>query len=605
MSSRRWVILVCLVLAAWPASASADLSYRGAQMHPWGVGGGRDPMDNIRELDKLQAAGANTVRMDMLWADIEPFRDQIDAGFRQRTDDFVAAANARGLKPIMNVTATPCWASSDPNKGGCQRYEDRFNGSQYAPTDAADLGDIAAYLANRYTTNGFQLAAFEVWNEPNWCYFKISSQPPDCPPPAGIDPAANEKAAVYATMVKATYPRVKSAAPSLPVLAGALGDYKPIEFLQALYGHGIYGYYDAISIHPYNRKWAPSSTGSEDGRPLGQIFRKYVPEARRVMDENEPGTATKPMWITEMGWPTCAVDNGYCTTEANQAAFTKQAFSMIRTEWPYVEAASVYEIRDSAVSDPIQATFGLLRGDFSEKPAFAAFKLAITPYVERVRRTPGLLSYWRLGESSGSTAIDDRSRSNGTYSGVTLQQPGISGADGNKSSLLDTSDAVSIPHVSAYNLNAFTVEAWVYLTAYGNTGVYRPLIRKGETTGTRNFGLFLTGGTGGRVHFSMGTGTGWINEDSVGSLQLGRWHHLAFVHPASGRPALYMDGVLDKRSLYAGIPATSTNPISVRADYTGGTQAPVGRMDEVAIYNAALTDAQVKEHYDAGVFPGP
>lgn len=38
------------------------------------------------------------------------------------------------------------------------------------------------------------------------------------------------------------------------------------------------------------------------------------------------------------------------------------------------------------------------------------------------------------------------------------------------------------------------------------------LIRKGDTTSTRNYGLFLTGGTQGRIHFSMGIGTGWLNE---------------------------------------------------------------------------------------------
>jgi hypothetical protein len=362
-------------------------------MHPWGLGAGRDPADNIRELDALQAAGANTVRMDMLWAEVEPFRDRIDPSFQRRTDAFVAAANARGIKPIMNVAATPCWASSDPRKGGCERYEDRFDGFRYAPADPAELGEIAAYLARRYSSGGYELAAFELWNEPNWCSLQIAGDPAGCPPPAEVDPASDEKAATYAAMVQASYPRIKAVAPGLPVLVGALGDYRPIPFLRALYRHGIRGNYDAISIHPYNRRWPPASDGSEDGRPLGQVFARYLAQTRLTMDDNDPRFFPKPIWLTETGWSTCALGDprysGFCVSEEHQAAFLEEALEQARGD-PFVEGATVYEIRDSAVGDPMQAGFGLLREDFSAKPSFdAARRVFEAPNVDLLASTGG------------------------------------------------------------------------------------------------------------------------------------------------------------------------------------------------------------------------
>lgn len=371
---------LAVLLLACPGAASADLTYKGAQMHPWGLGAGRDPADNIRELDALRTAGANTVRMDMPWAEVEPFRDQIDADFQRRTDEFIAAANARGIKPILNIAATPCWASSDPRKGGCERHEDRFDGFQHAPADPADLGEVAAYLARRYSSGGYELAALELWNEPNWCSLQLPGDSPGCPPPPGVDPASEEKAATYAAMVRASYPRIKAVAPALPVLVGALGDNEPLPFLRALYRYGIDGRYDAISIHPYNRRWPPSSDGAEEGRPLGEVFRSYVAEVRQTMEENEAVFFHKPIWLTELGWSTCPLGDlrysGYCVNEERQAAFLAQALEQVRSDWSFVEAAIVYEVRDSAVEDPLQAGFGLLRDDFSPKPSFDAVRRA-------------------------------------------------------------------------------------------------------------------------------------------------------------------------------------------------------------------------------------
>ena len=51
-------------------------------------------------------------------------------------------------------------------------------------------------------------------------------------------------------------------------------------------------------------------------------------------------------------------------------------------------------------------------------------------YATTVLGTPGLVSYWRLGEASGSTAVDSKDSNNGAYEGnVSLAQPGAISGD--------------------------------------------------------------------------------------------------------------------------------------------------------------------------------
>ena len=145
--------------------------------------------------------------MDLPWAAVEPFeRGVLDETFLARVDRFVAAAKARGIRPIMNLHSTPCWAAAAPEtvKQGRRRYV-----NWYTPAEAQDLARVSRHLATRY---GEDLAAIELWNEPNLENFLE----PD-------DLTKSERADRYAEMLNAVYPSVKEAAPSLPVIDGAIG----------------------------------------------------------------------------------------------------------------------------------------------------------------------------------------------------------------------------------------------------------------------------------------------------------------------------------------------------------------------------------------------
>lgn len=326
------------------------------------------------------------------------------------------------------------------------------------------------------------------------------------------------------------------------------------------------------------------------------------------------GDTSPRLWMSEYGWTACSSDDpgqnpSRCVSEATQATWIRQAFTLIRTSFPFVDGASWYELRDTEEfhsPGSYEASFGLLRSNFSAKPGLAAYTAGSRPYRDQIMGTPGLLSYWRVGEASGTVARDEKALSSGQYVGpVSLGQGGISGADGNGATFIDSaSERISIPHNAAYNLNAFSVELWVYINSYGDASRYRALFKKGDLAADRNFGLWLQGGTDSRVHFSVGREDGsYVSDNSIAQLQPNRWNHLVMTHPANGRPDLYVNGALDKRNAYSVTPATGSTPLLVDPNQ-GSTVLSRVRVDEAALYGVALAPEQIRAHYDAGLVPG-
>jgi hypothetical protein len=86
------------------------------------------------------------------------------------------------------------------------------------------------------------------------------------------------------------------------------------------------------------------------------------------------------------------------------------------------------------------------------------------------------LGYWRLGESSGTTAFDSSGNGhNGTYvGGVTLGVPGLIGnGDPDTAASFSGSGHVDLGTLNL-NLSTVTLEAWINPTSYASS--YRRLV---------------------------------------------------------------------------------------------------------------------------------
>src|SRR2546423_2892375 len=93
-----------------------------------------------------------------------------------------------------------------------------------------------------------------------------------------------------------------------------------------------------------------------------------------------------------------------------------------------------------------------------------------SPYSNAITATPGLVSYWRLGESSGTAACDSWSANGGAYQGgYSLGRLGALAGDSNTAVGLDGSTGqVSVPHPTSVDVgDTFSVEAWVGRAGHG------------------------------------------------------------------------------------------------------------------------------------------
>ncbi|TMK63139.1 MAG: hypothetical protein E6G53_12105 [Actinobacteria bacterium] len=218
-------------------------------------------------------------------------------------------------------------------------------------------------------------------------------------------------------------------------------------------------------------------------------------------------------------------------------------------------------------------------------------------YAATITGTAGLVSYWRLGESSGTSACDSYGANAGTYQGgSTLGAVGAIAGDPDTAVTLDgSSGTVSVPHSASLDVgDDFTVEAWVKRNSFGAPS-YQAIASQGANAWLLAFNssnrLVLRQATVGDLVYS----TTAVTDTS--------WHYVAATKNGSA-VHLYIDGNDVTGSVTNRTMANNTLPLSI-GQSSGGSFFN-GTVDEVALYDTALSAATVKAHSDKGsVTPSP
>jgi hypothetical protein len=374
-------------LIAFGTAPRAAASARSAAVPPLGgvnVGGlydGVSPAAADREIAAARALHAGVVRASIPWSVLEPLGPrQIALRALAFTDRLVSDASAAGIHVIMIVDSTPCWAAAAPTSLLRRCVGARASSANaWPPRDPSAYAAFVTYLAQRY---GTQLAAIEIWNEPdqaNQLYF-----------------AGPNKPQRYAALVRAAYPAIKRANPLVPVIAGSLVGSNGA-FLRALYAAGIKGYYDGLAVHFYN------------------LVLASLRSIREVQLANGDST---PLWLDEFGWSSCyprhrIQEEQACVSTGFQASNIADVFrSLART--PFVAAVVVYDLQSSGREE-----FGALTASGARKPAFAALSRALaSPFASA---SPVNLSLRRRGAgivASGSGPVGDYMELEGSVRGV-------------------------------------------------------------------------------------------------------------------------------------------------------------------------------------------
>jgi hypothetical protein len=227
------------------------------------------------------------------------------------------------------------------------------------------------------------------------------------------------------------------------------------------------------------------------------------------------------------------------------------------------------------------------------------------------------VAYWRLDEPANSTVANEyMGGHDGTYNNnVVLGVPGYTPLDadtaayfGGVSSFMAETDnsANGLPRIdfaAPTGSNAeFSVECWANGPA-GQSTSGSTIVRKG-LSGDEEFVLDASA-PGGAYRFYIREPGGSVPSIYASSKPDGTWHHLVAVcDQANGVMTLYVDG--NPQGAITGIGGTgifeTTVPVAVGAQ-NDGSYAFNGTIDEVSLYNYALTAAQVQAHYAAAPLP--
>jgi len=297
----------------------------------------------------MRQAGVQWVRMDFLWEDIEPRRGEFSF---VKYDRIVALLRSKNIKILGLLDYCAPWACGNA-------------GWNRPPDDDESFVDYARKVIRRYKG---KVEYWEVWNEPD--------------SPVYWEPQDGLKR--YSVLLRKVYLEAKKVDRRCKILNGGLAN--GLVSLNHLYDNGAGPYFDIVNLHYFENPLREGALGA-----VGSVPRL----AYTIMERN--GDGGKRIWITEIGCP--GIDKG--APETDDWWLGKNPREEEQAEW----VKGVYEtlLQDEHVARVFWAFFrdckghwnngvdhfGLVRWDFSRKPAYWAYQDLTHGKKKPRRKIPG------------------------------------------------------------------------------------------------------------------------------------------------------------------------------------------------------------------------
>ncbi len=269
---------------------------------------------------------------------------------------------------------------------------------------------------------------------------------------------------------------------------------------------------------------------------------------------------------------------------------------------------------------PYARTAAQIQQDYAARSSVKGVEAQVGSNTATQQLSNGLVAYYPMDEASansctgGTNDTCDRS-GNGNDGAWNGDAASGAGKYGNGVTLDGTNDYIQIADNATLDItNDLTVATWFKMTSNptsGNQGlVAKYQSQSGITANQRSYNLYInSSGQVGTVISNNGTYNDNVTSDEITTSQDfadGTWHQAVMVYDADNSLTIYIDGVknISETDVISSI-YNSTAPLwlGLQLDTTVPYLYNNGSLDEVRIYNRALSSSEVRALYNYA--PGP
>ena len=215
--------------------------------------------------------------------------------------------------------------------------------------------------------------------------------------------------------------------------------------------------------------------------------------------------------------------------------------------------------------------------------------------------TSGLVGYWPF---CGNADDESGNGNNGTVNGATLTTD-RNGVANQAYNFDGYNDFISINDNQTLNVSNVTVSAWYNAVDYGSAQqeFQGHIASKRESSGWgTSFQLALENSTPNHTIWATYTiaGNGWAYYSSNSVLTSQNWIHVTYTHDNTSAK-IFINGILVNTTLISGGLQINNLPLwfGARPNAGGNSAFFNGKLDDIGIWNRALTDCEIQNLYNS------
>ena len=211
-----------------------------------------------------------------------------------------------------------------------------------------------------------------------------------------------------------------------------------------------------------------------------------------------------------------------------------------------------------------------------------------------------VVGLWTFDEDNDDTAKDLSKNEN---DGEIINAEWVDGKIGKAFQFDGGNSVIQIPHSDELSLEVFTVVAWIRLEVAGKWQYILCKTPPSPPPWQRNYSIQVATGDGflggfdDKAKVDAGQAP-WTGVGSITKLADNEWHHVAVTYDKTALRS-YIDGVMERQSDTTAEPVTNEEVIMIGTNVVN--QGVNGAVDEVAVFNVALAEEDIKSILDFGL----